>query len=168
MCERFALTASPAALATLFDLREISDFSLRYSVAPPQTVAAVRTAAAGGRELAFLRWGLIPSWATDSAIGANLINARADTVNEKAAFRSAFLRRRCLIPADGFLEWVKGGNRKQPYLVRRKDSATLALAGLWEWWQSPEGAEIETCTILTTAANTLVWHFRDRMPVIID
>jgi putative SOS response-associated peptidase YedK len=167
MCGRFTLHDDPGQIVERFRLRVGSAFLPRYNVAPTQSVPAVRQGA-GGRELVLLRWGLIPSWAKDPKIGYSLINARAETVADKPAFRSAFRRRRCLIPASGFLEWAKLGKVKQPYHFRRKDHAPLALAGLWECWESPEGEVIESCTIITTAANELVAPMHDRMPVILD
>jgi putative SOS response-associated peptidase YedK len=168
MFQGISLTAPAAVVATMFDLPAVPDIPPREYVAPSHPVAAVRVAITGGRELVFLRWGLIPSWATDPTIGANLTYARADSVAETPAFRSAFRRRRCLIPVSGFVVGAKTGDRQQAYLVRRTDGTPFALAGLWEWFQSPEGAEIESCTILTTAANALVWHLGDRMPAIIN
>jgi putative SOS response-associated peptidase YedK len=129
----------------------------------------VRQKDGGGRELALVRWGLIPAWAKEASIGGRLINARSETVAEKPAFRSAFRKRRCLVPADGFYEWRKreGGGPKQPMLVRRRDGAPFAFAGLWEHWRGPEG-EVQTCTILTTEANAVLAPIHDRMPVILD
>ena len=121
-----------------------------------------------GREWTILRWGLIPSWADDPGIGNRLINARAETAAEKPSFRNALRHRRCLIPADGFYEWVKAGKGpKQPYLIRLKDGQPFAFAGLWESWTSPDGEVIESCTILTTEANEVLRPIHDRMPVII-
>lgn len=135
---------------------------LRFNVAPTQDIPIVRQTDAG-RELAIVRWGLIPSWSKDAKSGPLLINARSETAAEKPAFRSAFKSRRCLIPADGFYEWKKIGNKKQPYHFRLTDGQLLAFAGLWERWK-----EIESCTILTTAANELSAQFHDRMPVILS
>ncbi len=174
MCGRFALTISPAVLAKLFKLATEPNVTPRYNIAPTQDVAAVRLSADGSeRVLDTLRWGLIPSWANDPAIGARLINARCETVAEKPAFKEAFQKRRCLIPADGFYEWRKPPGKKttakkQPMFIRRKDDAPLVLAGLWELWRGPGADLVESCTILTTAANALVQPIHDRMPVIID
>jgi putative SOS response-associated peptidase YedK len=111
---------------------------------------------------------LIPSWASDPAIGNKLINARAETVAQKPPFRSAFKQRRCLIPASGFYEWQKvGTDRKQPYFIRLRDGGVFSLAGLWESWHDPRGETLETCTILTTEANELMRPLHDRMPVIL-
>ena len=151
----------------------------RYNVAPSQDVAAVR-ASNGGRTLAMLRWGLIPAWAKDAAIGHKLINARSETAAEKPSFRSAFRHRRCLIPADGFYEWQRRGRTRQPWLFGLRDGAPMIFAGLWECWTVPEGAAltgslaerspgdtVETCTILTTSANEAVAPVHGRMPVIL-
>lgn len=168
MCGRFALFAAGDELAKRFQLSEAPLFEPRYNIAPTQPVAAVRTTAAG-RELKLLRWGLIPSWATDPTIGNRLINARCETVAEKPSFRSAFKQRRCLIPASAFYEWQKtGAGRKQPYCIQPRGGGLFALAGLWERWHNPHGEEVESCTILTTEANELMQPLHDRMPVILD
>ena len=152
----------------------------RYNVAPSQDVAVAR-ANDNGRTLAMLRWGLIPSWAKDHAIGNRLINARSETAAEKPSFRSAFRHRRCLIPADGFYEWQRRGGTRQPWLFGLRDNAPMLFAGLWERWTVPEGVAltgslaersagdaVETCTILTTAANETVAPVHGRMPVILS
>jgi putative SOS response-associated peptidase YedK len=168
MCGRFALFASGDDAAERFQLEDIPVLEPRYNVAPTQSVAAVRTTTAG-RELAPLRWGLIPSWASDSAIGNKLLNARCETVAEKPSFRAAFRKRRCLIPASGFFEWQKqSGGRKQPYFIRPRDGGLFAFAGLWECWHDPRGEPVESCTILTTEANALMRTLHDRMPVLVD
>ena len=151
----------------------------RYNVAPGQQIAAVRKEQ-DGRRLAMLRWGLIPGWAGDPAIGNRLINARAETAASKPSFRGAFRSRRCLIPTNGFYEWQRTGGVRQPYLIGRGDGRLLAFAGLWERWTVRRGATlggslvafqpgdvIETCTILTTAANEVVAPVHNRMPVIL-
>ena len=132
-----------------------------YNVAPTQDVAAVRSVD-DRRELVSLRWGLVPGWAPDLAIGSRMINARAESVAEKPSYRSAFKKRRCLIVADGFFEWQKQGKTKQPYLIRLKGAEPFCFAGLWERWK-----EVETCTIITTEANELMAPIHDRMPVIL-
>ena len=180
MCGRFTQRLSWAELHELMDLiGPPRNLRPRYNVAPSQDVAVVR-AADGGRNLSMLRWGLIPAWEKDPAIGYRLINARSETVAEKPSFRSAYRRRRCLIPADGFYEWQRLGKIRQPWLFGLRDGAPFALAGLWERWTVPEGAEltgslaelgpgdpVETCTILTTAANETVAPVHGRMPVIL-
>ncbi len=167
MCGRFALTSPPDVLAALFRLEYLPALPARYNIAPTQSVAAVRAAAAESRELALLHWGLIPPWAKDTSIGSRLINARSETVAEKPAFRTAWQRRRCLIPADGFYEWQKRGSEKQPHYIHRADGEPLAFAGLWERWEKGE-APIESCTILTTEPNAMMAELHQRMPVILE
>jgi putative SOS response-associated peptidase YedK len=168
MCGRFALFASGEKLAARYPFVNEPQLALRYNIAPSQSVAAVRSTAAG-KELVRLRWGLIPSWAKDAKIGYTLINARAETAASKPSFRSAFKQRRCLIPASGFFEWQKqGAGRKKPFFIRPRDGGLFSFAGLWERWHDPEGEELETCTILTTTANELMRLIHERMPVILD
>jgi putative SOS response-associated peptidase YedK len=150
----------------MFRLQRLGEFDHRYNIAPSQKVLAVRQEAGGGREGVMLKWGLIPSWAKEPGIGNSLANARADTVAEKPAFRSAFKRRRCLVVADGFYEWGKGDGGKIPYYFQLKDSGPFAFAGLWERWDKGE-EPIETCTLITTEANGVVGQIHDRMPVIL-
>jgi putative SOS response-associated peptidase YedK len=171
MCGRYTLRVSPAELAEIFAVLNQIEWSPRYNIAPTQSVVAVRPVEQGsGRELALLRWGLIPSWADDPKIGSSLINARAETVATKPAFRSAIKRKRCLIPVDGFYEWqaIPGQKTKQPYLIGVRDAPVFAFAGLWEHWTSPEGQRLDTCTIITTEANSLMQQVHTRMPVILD
>jgi putative SOS response-associated peptidase YedK len=166
MCGRYTLKSNAHAVASLCNLPDIPELKARYNIAPTQLVPVVRPGQAG-RELTMLRWGLIPSWAKDPKIAHSLINARAETAAEKPAFRSAFKRRRCLIPSDGFYEWKKVGKQKLPLHIRRRDEAPFAFAGLWEIWRPPEGDPIETCAILTTTANEVVAPLHHRMPVIL-
>ncbi len=168
MCGRFARYASGEELRERYPFIEVPPVEPRYNIAPTQSVAVVR-ATATGRELAFLRWGLIPSWSSDPAIGNKLLNARAETVAEKPSFRSAFKRRRCLIPASGYYEWQKVDARhKQPYFIRPQGGGLFSFAGLWEEWHDPQGEVVESCTILTTEANDVTRPLHDRMPVILD
>lgn len=168
MCGRFALKAPPADIISHFGVDAVPEAAPRYNIAPTQPVAVVRMAPHDGhREVAMLRWGLIPGWAKDLSIGSRLINARSETVAEKPAFRVALKRRRCLVPASGFYEWRAEGGRKQPYYFYAADGAPLAIAGLWEHWEGPEGDVVESCTLLTTDANDLVRPIHDRMPVIL-
>jgi putative SOS response-associated peptidase YedK len=168
MCGRFTLFDSPASLTERFALGEVPSLSPRYNIAPSQAVAVVRIPAGGtDRELALLRWGLLPSWAKDPSLGDKMINARAETAAEKPAFRAAVRRRRCLVPADGFYEWKRTGGRKQPYYVRMRDGRTFAFAGIWESWEGGGGAAVESCALLTTGPNELLQPIHDRMPVII-
>ncbi len=169
MCGRFALFSPEDILAAMFGVEGDRFPAASYNIAPSRDVAAVRIAPEGRarRELARLRWGLIPSWAKDPTIGNRMINARVETVPDKPAFRSAFRRRRCLVPADGFYEWQKAGSRKQPYFVRMADGKPFAFAGLWERWEGP-GGDVSSCTLLTTEANDLLAPIHDRMPVILS
>jgi len=169
MCGRFALKLPPAALKDYFGLDEAPDFAPRYNIAPSTPILAIRQIE-GVRRADPLRWGLIPHWAKDEKIGYATINARAETVAAKPAFRDAFRRRRCLIPADGFYEWqVQPGTKaKQPYFISRADGVPLAFAGIWERWCPPQGDPVESCSIIVTAANALVQSIHDRMPVLLD
>ncbi len=167
MCGRFTQAAPGDQIAELFELTETPDLAPRYNIAPTQDVAAVRAAPGGGCELVMLHWGLIPSWAKERAIGARMINARSETAAEKPSFRSALRSRRCLIVADGFYEWQRLGGRKQPYFIALADGRPFGFAGLWERWAGDGGAPVESCTILTTAANGTVAPIHDRMPVIL-
>lgn len=169
MCGRFTLTQSAETVAEVFDLAAVPPLTPRYNIAPTQSVAAVLLAPERRyRELKMLRWGLIPAWAKDAKIGARTINARSETVTEKPAFRTAFLKRRCLVIADGFYEWERRENAKQPFYFRLKNGKPFAFAGLWECWQPADGEAILSCTILTAEANELVRPIHDRMPVILD
>jgi len=168
MCGRFTLFEPDKILSREFGVSGFPTLSPRYNIAPSQPVATVRAAPAGsGREVALLRWGLIPSWSKDPAIGNRLINARAETVREKPSFRNAFRRHRCLIPASGFYEWQRQERAKQPYFVRMRNERVFAFAGLWDRWESPDEGAIETCTILTISANAVLAPIHDRMPVIV-
>ena len=168
MCGRFTLTAPPSQIAELFDLDELPDLRPRFNVAPGQDVATVQQPGEGGRVLVMRRWGLIPGWAKDPKIGSRLINARSETVAEKPAFRAAFKRRRCLVPADGFYEWAATPRGpKQPHHLRRPDRGVFAIAGLHERWHEGEERWRETCTLLTTEANATVAPIHGRMPVIL-
>ena len=167
MCGRFNLITNGDALVDFFQLEQGLELTPRYNIAPSQTVPVVRNEGSG-RHLALHRWGLVPAWAKDPKTGYRMINARAETVAEKPAFRTAFRRRRCLIPATGFYEWkaVQGG--KQPYHIRISEGRLFAFAGLWERWTNPEGGILESCTIIVTSANEAVSPIHDRMPVIPD
>jgi putative SOS response-associated peptidase YedK len=167
VCGRFTLFTPADVLAEAFGLAGLPGLRPRFNIAPTQEVLAVRPAGAG-RGPAFLRWGLIPSWAAEQTIAHRLINARAETVADKPAFRSAFARRRCLVPADGFYEWQPVAGKKQPVLFRLRDGRPFAFAGLWESWEGAGGEVVESCAILTTPANDLVRPVHERMPVILD
>ncbi len=136
---------------------------------PTQPVAVIRqNPKEPVRELSLIRWGLIPSWATDPSVAARMINARSETANVKPAFRDALKSRRCLIPADAFYEWSRVGKAKQPYCFEVNEGGLFAFAGIWDRWKDPGGHAVETCSILTTTPNTLTSAVHDRMPVILD
>jgi len=168
MCGRYTLQVSPEELAKQFVVEDSPLFKPRYNIAPTQNVPVVRLKPdTAKRELVLLRWGLIPSWAKDPKIAYSTINAKAETVAEKPAFRSAFRKRRCLIPATGFYEWQQEGKQKQPMYIRLRDHRPFAFAGLWEHWEPKEGEPIESCTIVTTDANAFMLPIHNRMPVIL-
>ena len=166
MCGRYTLTSAPEAIRALFGYAEQPNFPPRYNIAPTQPIAIVRLVD-GKRQFALVRWGLLPSWVKDPKAFSLVINARGEGVLDKPAFRAAMKRRRCLIPADGFYEWQKAGERKRPFFVHAKDGKPLAFAGLWESWQGPNGEEMETAAIVTTRANKALLPIHERMPVIV-
>jgi putative SOS response-associated peptidase YedK len=166
MCGRYALTSPPTVIAERFHLLWTPEIAPRYNIAPSQMIPAVRETEQG-RALAFLKWGLIPSWAKDASIGMKLINARGETLADKPAFRSAYRQRRCLVPADAFYEWKPVAGRKQPFCIRMRDEGPFGMAGLWEHWKAPDGQTVESCTIVTIDANALVSELHDRMPLIL-
>lgn len=165
MCGRFTLRNSADSMAEAFALPEMTPFGPRYNVAPTQVVPTV-SLVDGKRAVVPRRWGLVPSWANDLKIGNSLLNARAETVADKPAFRSAFKRSRCLVVADGFYEWRKDGKVKQPFFIRMRDDRPFAFAGLAERWSKGE-QPVESCTIITTDPNPLMATIHDRMPVIL-
>ncbi len=168
MCGRFTLSQPVEAIASVFQLNEVPKLEPRYNIAPTQLVPTLHKTEQNERQFQMLRWGLIPSWAKDPAIGAKLINARAETVAEKPSFRSAFRHRRCLVIADGFYEWRRQEGKKQPFYFRLQNEQPFAFAGLWEHWQDPNGEVIDSCTIITTEANEILQPIHDRMPVILN
>lgn len=188
MCGRYRLTAKERYIRDHFGIEDDLEWAPRYNIAPGQPVLAVRQRRTGPkRSFHLLRWGLVPSWAKDPAIGFKTVNAKAETAAEKPAFREAMRKSRCLLPADGFYEWQdlagpnvvasnfvgKPGVRKtkthakQPYNIGMADGSIFAFAGLWDRWRSPSGDLLETCTILTTDSNALVREVHNRMPVIL-
>jgi putative SOS response-associated peptidase YedK len=166
MCGRYTLTSAPEAIRVLFRYAEQPNFPPRYNIAPTRPIPIVRLVE-GKREFALVRWGLLPSWVKDPKAFSLLINARGESVLDKPAFRAAMKYRRCLIPADGFYEWHKVGERKRPFYVRAKDNGPLAFAGLWECWTGPNGEELETAAIVTTRANRTLSPIHERMPVLV-
>jgi putative SOS response-associated peptidase YedK len=168
MCGRYELHAHPAAIALAFGLAHPPHVRARYNVAPTQDVPIVRRNAQGERELVQMRWGLVPRWAKDPSIGQRMINARGETAATKPAFRNAFRRHRCLVPANGFYEWRQGPDgRKLPLWIGLQDGGLFGFAGLFERWLDPDGHPLDSCTILTTSANALIRRLHDRMPVIV-
>ncbi len=188
MCGRYTLKTPAVKLIELFRVPSMPMLAPRYNIAPTQLVICVRAVSEqpGANEALFMRWGLIPYWAKDMKIGNTMINARSETVADKPAFRTAFAKRRCLIPADGFFEWQKlSTGKKQPWLIQKNDAEPFAFAGLWECWH-PKDSDVATgvsakavdsfdepadpvisCTILTTSANRDMRPLHERMPVIL-
>ena len=179
MCGRYASTRNAMDIAASFGIREDEvdeEIEADYNVAPTKDVYAVverppreDKTADPTRQLRVARWGLVPSWAKDPSIGSRLINARLETVDEKPAFKKAFASRRCLLPADGYYEWYgeKKGS-KQPFFIHPKDGGLLAMAGLYEFWRSPEGEWLFTVTVITTQAEDALGHIHDRMPMLVE
>lgn len=169
MCGRFTLHHSAEEIAERFDAEVLPLLEPRYNIAPTQPVTVVTQN--GARHLEQFQWGLIPSWAKDPKIGNRMINARAETLAEKPAYRTALVRRRCLIPADGFYEWREADNPAEggrtPMHFRRRDGALFAFAGLWDEWHSSDGSPLRSCTIITGTPNPLVAPIHDRMPMIL-
>lgn len=182
MCGRMTHQFKWKTIHALLSLNQVTDDDrgwLSFNVAPTQLIPVVRTSADGEREIVEMRWGMIPSWADDRKIGSHLINARAETVNVKPAFRQAFKQRRCVILASGFYEWRRapapapdpdpGSGRSHPFHFRRRDGQPLLMAGLWDSWTDRESGElVESCTIITTAASADVRPVHDRMPAIVE
>ena len=167
MCGRFVLITDLSVIAEEFEVHDMSvHFSPSHTVSPGQHIPALIRQDNQNMMVTYL-WGLIPSWAKDPSIGANLFNARAETVAEKPSFKNAFLHRRCLIPADGFYEWKMEGKKKIPYSFSLKTGVPFVFAGLHEKWIAPDKKTVETCTIITTQANGVVEPIHDRMPVIV-
>jgi putative SOS response-associated peptidase YedK len=169
MCGRMTQQTDTSEVARIF-AAEVADPDPgeRYNVAPTQPVSVVLERDSR-RLVETQRWGLIPAWADGPMPRNPMINARAETVDRTPAYRVAFLRRRCIVPADGFYEWLRQGSRRQPYLIRRSDRALLALAGLWSIWPDPVSGEwLRSCAVITTQANDLLGTLHDRMPVILE
>ncbi|HNP36829.1 MAG TPA: SOS response-associated peptidase [Woeseiaceae bacterium] len=169
MCGRFAFYSPTEATAALFGVQGSLPVEPRYNIAPTQYVAAIRNSDDAGRELVMLRWGLIPFWAKDMSIGNRMINARAETVAEKPAYRAAYKHRRSIVLADGFYEWRKIGEQKTPYLISLASGEPFALAGLWENWTDKESGEsVQSTTLITTTANRFMQVLHHRMPFILQ
>lgn len=166
MCGRYRLSRRKQIIAEHFEADPF-DWEPRYNIAPSQPVPVIRQNADWKRELSLLRWGLIPSWATDASIGFKTINARSETITTTPSFSDPFRMRRCLIPADGFYEWKRNGKAKQPFCFEVGDGEMFAFAGLWDKWIDPQGKPVESCTIITTTPNSHLTDIHDRMPVIL-
>lgn len=167
MCGRFVLVTDLSIIEEAFDVRAVAcGYEPGWNIAPGQPVPVI-VRREDRNELISFRWGLIPSWAKDPSIGDRLINARAETVDQKPSFRNAFMKRRCLIVADGFYEWKTEGRRKIPAYFYLKSGRPFGFAGLYETWYAPDQTQVQTCTIITTEANSLIKPIHDRMPVIV-
>lgn len=168
MCGRFTITSPMEELVDKYMaiVSEGFDYSFNYNVAPMQYIPTIIGRNSGNR-LGSLRWGLVPSWASDDRIGSKMINARAETLTEKPAFKRLICSKRCIIPTNGFYEWKKDGAHKQPMRILMKDNAVFSLAGLYDTWISSDGYKLSTCTIITTEPNRLMADIHNRMPVIL-
>ncbi len=172
MCGRFGFELPPKHAREFFGLERLEEYTPRRNIAPTTAVAVIlaepdATGQGLVRVLRTMQWGLVPAWAKDPSLGARLINARSETARDKPAFRSAFKRRRCLLPAQVFYEWRKDPDSKQPFAVGLAGGIPFAMAGLWEHWQGGDGSELLSATMLTTTANSLVAPIHDRMPVLV-
>ena len=167
MCSRYNMLSPLEAVRSYFRVSGGEPHPPRYNIAPTQPVLIVRLDETRRRELALVRWGLIPGWAKDPARLSLMINARAEGATEKTSFRGAMRHRRCLVPANGFYEWTGKAGARQPHLIRQPDSGLMAFAGLWESWLGADGSEIDTMAILTVAANNAIAPLHDRMPAIL-
>ena len=169
MCGRFLLYTDPETLEVKFHFFLAAVMEKRYNIAPTQDISIIRfNRESGKRELSNVKWGLIPHWAREKSIGSRMINARSETLSEKASFKGAFRYKRCLVPADGFYEWKKTGSQKIPYLITKADNSPFVMAGLWEDWESDKGEIIESATIITCEPNSFMSEIHNRMPVILS
>ncbi len=170
MCGRFAFYSPAEAVARVFGVDDPPEVEARFNIAPTQFVPVVRDDSEGRRRIGMLRWGLVPFWAKDKAIGNRMINARAETLATKPAYRDSFRRRRCIVPANGFYEWQKQGAVKQPYFLSLGGDEPFGMAGLWASWRSKEDPDerLESFTIVTTSPSDVVAPLHDRMPVILE
>ena len=168
MCGRFTLFTDIEEIKERFNIQGPFDeeYQFSYNIAPSHSVLSVINDGARNR-LGYLRWGLIPFWAKDEKLGYKMINARAETIAEKASFKNAYKKKRCLIIADSFYEWKKEPGRKIPMRIKLKNHSPFGMAGLWESWKSPEGINIYSCSVITTVPNELMTSIHDRMPVIL-
>jgi putative SOS response-associated peptidase YedK len=167
MCGRFVQMSPPEVYAGMFGAEPLLQLAPRYNLAPSQPVLAVRAGSAAGAELVLLRWGLVPHWSKGPDTRFSMINARAETVHEKPAYRGPFCHRRCLIPAEGFYEWKPESGGKQPYFIQAADQTPFAMAGVWDHWQDGSGNELQSCSIIVVDADTELAAIHDRMPLIL-
>ncbi|MGE7666694.1 SOS response-associated peptidase [Ureibacillus composti] len=170
MCGRFTLFTTFEKLIEHFEIQQAFEEALyheSYNIAPTQQIISIINDGTKNR-MGFLKWGLVPSWAKDEKMASKMINARAETVDEKPSFKKSFYQRRCIIPMDSFYEWKREGKTKRPMRIKMRDDSLFAVAGLWDTWLSPSGQTIHTCTILTTEPNALMANIHDRMPVILS
>lgn len=166
MCGRYTFHAAPEHIQQEFGLPDPPEIAPRYNIAPQQTLPIITNAEP--TTLTPARWGLVPHWAKDASIGNKLFNARSETAHEKPSFKQAFSQRPCLVPANGFFEWLKEGQARRPMYIHLKERPLFAFAGLWESWQNPNGREVRTFTVLTTAPNALIQPLHHRMAVILE
>lgn len=167
MCGRYVISSAPEAIRRLFDYGELPNFPPRFNVAPTQPVPVI-ILENGIRQFRLMRWGFLPSWVKDPRKFALVINARSETILEKPSFRNAMKRRRCLLPADGYYEWQASAARKRPFFIRRRDGEPIGFAGVTETWTGPDGEELDTVAIITTAASEEMASLHERVPVTID
>ena len=168
MCGRYVLYGPVSRYLEYFDAKNWPAFPDRFNIAPTTSVPVIRRAPDGQLSVDLLRWGLVPNWAKDPAIGAKLNNARGETVAEKQSFRAAYRKRRCIVPASGFYEWqAVAGSAKQPWYIQLKGDVPMGMAGLWESWTAPDGTILRTFCVITTSANEVMAPIHDRMPVIL-
>ena len=168
MCGRYVILSMPEEVRACFKYNELPNFPPRYNIAPTQPIPIIRCNS-GVREFALVRWGLVPSWQKEINPSRPLINARAETLLEKPSFKKAAMRRRCLMPVDGFYEWQRtSGATPRPYYIKQKEGGLFAMAGIWEHWQDANGNELESAAIITTQANQTLSPIHHRMPVILD
>lgn len=167
MCGRYVLKASPAELQKVFHLEEVPEvLPPRFNIAPLQAAPIILDAAP--KALTIARWGLLPHWAKDPKVASRMINARAETLATRGAFKELLPKHRCLVPCDGFYEWKRDGRARQPHFIHAASGELLAMAGLWSRWRSPDGIDVVTFTVVTSASNPLVASIHDRMPVFLD
>jgi putative SOS response-associated peptidase YedK len=167
MCSRYSLTSPPESVRAIFAYRDTPNFPARYNIAPTQDIGVVCLDDDGTRRFRMMRWGLLPPFVRDPRAGPPMINARAEGIATRSAYRRAFAERRCLIPADGFYEWTGPKDARRPFLLRPRQGGPIAFAGIWERWRDRQGGEIDSVAIITCDANAAVAPLHDRMPVVL-